>query len=213
MTRSYITEDRFIHWINLIRETNDSRNRYDMLEAFWGSQVKSKSWLIDQIKEIYKNNPEWEKSGVAYVFGGWHGFAAMLIIDHLPNIHTVYSLDKDPKCALYGNMLTNNDSRIKFKTYDMTVFSKEFYPDDIALIVNTSTEHLRQRGYDDWFANVKENTLLAVQGNNYREVTDHVRHSENLNMFISQNHIDNILYKGELDCVQFTRYMCIGYRS
>lgn len=199
--------------MNSVRELNDSKNRYDILEAFWGSQVKSKSWMIDQIKEIYKTNPEWEKAGIAYVFGGWHGLSAMFIIDHLPNISKVYSLDKDPKCALYGNILTNNDPRIQFKTYDMTVFSREFYPEDTALIINTSTEHLRQRGYDDWFANVKENTLLAVQGNNYKSVEDHIRVSENLNMFVSQSQINNVLYKGELNCIQFTRYMCIGYRQ
>lgn len=199
--------------MHIIRETEDTGVRYDLLEAFWGSQVKSKSWLIREIKNIYKENPEWKKEGVAYIFGGWHGLMAMLVIDHLPNIHTVYSLDKNPTTVVYGKMLSNNDKRIKFMTYDMTVFPKKAYLEETALIINTSTEHLRQRGYDDWRSNLKENTLVALQGNNFKQLGEHVRTSENLGMFVSQNKLNNMLFLGELDCNQFTRYMTIGYET
>jgi len=225
VTHSYIIEDRFIHWMNVIRNTEDPKTKYDLLEAFWGSQIKSKGWMIEEIKNIYKNNPSLEKEGVAYVFGGWHGLAAMYIIDNLPNIKKVYSIDKDEKCADQGSMLTNYDPRIIFLTQDMTKIDEFFYHNfkttyrDIeiqeitTLIVNTSTEHITQEDFNTWVGNIPLNTLVCLQGNNFSSLDDHIRTSENMKEFLQKNKMDKVLYSGELDCVQFTRFMEIGYNE
>lgn len=225
MTHSYITEDRFIHWMTVIRNTKNSKLRYDLLEAFWGSQIKSKGWMIEEIKNVYKANPELEKAGVACVFGGWHGLAAMYIIDNLPNIKKVYSIDKDEKCADQGSMLTNYDPRIIFLTQDMTEIDEFFYynfkttykdreiQEITALIVNTSTEHITQEDFNTWISNIPEETLVCLQGNNFSDLDEHIRTAGDIDSFLEKNKMDKVLYSGELDCVQFTRFMEIGYNE
>lgn len=198
---------RFIHWMNVIRDTSDDELRYDLLECFWESQVKSKYWMVEELKQL-----ESDVRGIVYVFGGWHGLAAMTLIDNFSNIETIYSIDKNPACVMQGNILSNNDSKIFFLTDDMSSF--KFYSKDAGLIVNTSTEHITQEDFDSWLTNVPDNVLIVLQGNNYKElVGEHIRTTDTLQEFKEKNSLGTILFAGELDCKQFTRYMVIGYKN
>jgi len=217
-----IPAQRFIDWINLIRNTEDSTLRYEFLEAFWESQVVSKQWMIQELQRVVVDyeqhcNPDFRakkilQNSFAYVFGGWHGLAAMFLVDNIPELSLVYSIDKDKKNVLNGETLTHFDKRIAFQTYDMENFPLRGYnPINTALVVNTSTEHITQEQYDRWIKGIPPRTWVVLQGNNYSGVTEHVRTSTSLEEFMSNNPLDAVWYSGELDCKQFTRYMVIGY--
>lgn len=217
-----IPAQRFIDWINLIRKTEDSSLRYEFLEAFWESQIVSKYWMVQELKQIVV---EYEKHCIpdhrakpilpgsfGYVFGGWHGLAAMYLIDNIPELSLVYSIDKNQKNQLNGETLTNNDRRIAFQTYDMENFPIRGYnPINTALVVNTSVEHITQEQYNKWIKAVPPRTWIVLQGNNFDSHKDHVRTAKSLEHFLEINPLDTTWYSGELDCKQFTRYMVIGY--
>lgn len=196
--------------MNLLRDTDDHTLRYEFLEAFWESQVTSKHWLITELKEALKISLNDVDSKIGYVFGGWHGLCAMFLIDNIQQVSTVYSIDMDIKNETNGIQLTNNDSRIIFKTERMENFST--YQQNPSVIVNTSTEHITQKQYDSWLENIPKKTWVVLQGNNYDLVEEHIRTTKNLQEFKEKNPLDVIFYAGELDCKQFTRYMTIGYK-
>lgn len=210
-----IPGQRFIDWMNLIRSTEDSILRYEFLEAFWESQITSKYWMIQELKKIANTTIGAKKilnNSFAYVFGGWHGLSAMCLVDNIPELSLVYSIDKDSKNELNGKKLCNYDRKIAFQTYDMTEFPQRGYnPINTALVVNTSSEHITQEEYQRWIRNVPPRTLIVLQGNNYDKVQEHVRPAKNLAHFMEINPLDAVYYSGELDCKQFTRYMIIGY--
>ena len=99
-----IPAQRFIDWINLVRKTEDSSLRYEFLEAFWESQIVSKYWMVQELKRIvveYETHciPDHRAKPIlpgsfGYVFGGWHGLAAMYLVDNIPELSLVYSIDK-----------------------------------------------------------------------------------------------------------------------
>lgn len=219
----HIPAQRFIDWVNLIRKTEDVSLRYEFLEAFWESQIVSKHWMIEEFKQTSMNyltscDPASKAKPIlpgsfAYVFGGWHGLAAMYLVDNIPELALVYSIDKNPKNVLNGETLSTNDRKIAFQTYEMEDFPLRAYnPINTVLVVNTSTEHLTQEQYNKWIKSVPPRTWVVLQGNNYSELKDHVRPANNLQHFLEMNPLDIVWYSGELDCKQFTRYMAIGYK-
>lgn len=214
--------------MDVIRKTSDDGDRYYVLEAFWRSQVNSKAWMVDEILNIQNtvHLPALTRQGSAFIFGGWHGLTAMFIRDHLPNIHHVFSIDVDSRARKFGRLLSDNDPRITFITDDMVAFfendtqdprysfsTQNAYRDDVSLIVNTSTEHVSQDLMDRWLAKIPKNVLIVIQGNDFHKHNQHVRSVESIEEFNEKNPIKNILFTGTLDCVQFNRFMTIGYNE
>jgi hypothetical protein len=57
------------------------------------------------------------------------------------------------------------------------------------------------------------NVPIILQGNNFFSCPEHIRCSTNLDDFNKKNPLEKVIYTGELNCVQFTRYMTIGYKT
>ena len=204
MTPSFIVDipsDKVISWMNVVRE-HTGKQQKRILENFWESQLKSKAWAINCLKEHNVDGP-----GDAYIFGGWYGILASLLKDKF-FFNEIYSIDLDPECKIIGPKF---DDRIKFITRDM----KQFFFDTkrkISLIVNTSTEHVSQNTFDTWLSHMPSQTPILLQGNNFFDCGEHVRCSNNLDDFKKQNHLDIVLFEGELECGNFTRFMTLGYK-
>jgi len=200
-----IKSSRVVQWMNIIRNCN-KEIQYRILESFWDSQLRSKSWLINNIK---KHIPT--LSGNVYVIGGWYGILSQLIVDNFPT--SVYNIDIDDSCIIYGNMLSNNDSRINFITEDMARFNNYIEPN---LVINTSTEHVTQDVYDMWLKNIPVGTPVVIQGNNFYECQEHVRCFETLEEFNNNSTLKNIVFTNKLKCMgpnkPFYRFMTIGYK-
>lgn len=188
--------------MNAIRETSGTE-QYRLLENFWVSQLRSKAWIINTLKQLKLL----DKQDV-YIFGGWYGVLASLIKDNFL-CGNVYSIDIDPRCEHVGRKL---DDRTIFVTSDMTNFLFDNNT-NVGLIINTSTEHISQEMFDTWLQNMPENVPTILQGNNFFECEEHVRCTTNLSEFIEYNKLQNILFSGELNCEQFTRFMMVGYKN
>ena len=202
-----ISHDRIIIWMNAIRNTHE-KEQYRILENFWESQIKSKVWLLEKIKEV-----SIELSGNIYIFGGWYGILAQLLIDNFPEIQKVYSIDIDCDCEYYGKILSNNDSKINFITSDMINFIEY---ENAKLIINTSTEHVDENTFNKWIKFTPEKTPIILQGNDYFDCPEHIRCTKNLDEFRLLNPLKNYIYSGERQFPKengkFLRFMTIGYR-
>lgn len=202
-----ISSTRIISWMNALRNTPD-KQKYRLLECFWESQLTSKSWLINTVSSLGL-----QQDGDVYIFGGWYGILASLIRDEY-NYDSVHSIDIDPNCQFFTEVY-KLDQGIKFITHDMKDFT---YPGNkIGLIINTSTEHIRQETFNMWMKNVPNDVPVILQGNNFYDCEEHIRCTETLDKFKEINPLGKYIYSGELICYgptgPFTRFMTIGYKN
>jgi len=199
-----ISSERVIAWMNVIRDTT-GKEQYRILENFWESQIKSKIWILEQIKELRFN-----LNGNIYIFGGWYGVLAQLLVDTFPKIQKVYSVDSDPNCKYYGLLLSNNDYKIHFVTNDMKNFTQYENP---KLIINTSTEHVESDVFENWLESVPENIPVVLQGNDFFHCDDHIRCSNDLEQFKEMNSLSEYFFEGRIYCPgNFYRFMTIGVK-
>lgn len=194
-----ISSDRLVQWMNIVRQTN-GKQRDRILECFWASQMYSKAWLINTLKSI-----DVSITKNVYIFGGWYGVLGTLINDNF-DVENVYSIDLDPWCESLGHKMNQH---VKFITSDMSKFTDI---ENAGLIINTSTEHIKQDVFDTWLSNMPTDVPIVLQGNDYFECVEHVRTAKDLEHFLELNKLSNTIFSGEIDCGNFNRYMTIGYK-
>jgi hypothetical protein len=193
-----INENRLIQWMNTIRN-HSGTIQHRILESFWASQIRSKTWLI---KTALENNI---LNGPIYIFGGWYGVLGGMIAD-ITIDEKIYSIDVDKSTEAIGTQL-NPD--INFVIQDMKNFEFNELP---GLIINTSTEHISQETYDIWFSKLPTMVPIILQGNNFFSCNEHIRCSQDLEQFKKDNYLDSFIFEGTLDCNEFNRYMTIGFK-
>ena len=74
------------------------------------------------------------------------------------------------------------------------------------MIINTSAEHMT----DDWFERVPEGCTVAIQTNDFHEITEHINTVSNLIELEDKYKMQEIYYIGERDCDRYNRFMIIG---
>jgi hypothetical protein len=192
-----IDTEHLHHWMQAIRQSPDPIRTMD---AFWSGQLKSKEWLITNLRKHVN------KFISVDVHGGWVGvLASMLFQSDIPVKH-IRSIDIDPTCEPIANMMNKQEEivgRFRAVTADMCAIRS-----DADVIINTSCEHITQDQYDLWLSGMPHNSLLVLQSNNYN-IDEHVRIANSLEEFKQQCGID-VIWSGELELPLYTRYMVIG---
>ena len=195
-------ENQLLDWTQGIRENSD------MINAFWPSQIKSKVWLSDWVKQFL---PSAKK---IVIFGAWYGVLADILQQRLKNPQILCNdIDKDAILWCCRKYPTHLGKMEKF-TYETRV----------DLVINTVTEHLTQEVYDEWYNNIPKGTYFVIQGNNDVDEPDHVRAFKGLDMFNKINnvqntlHSDSIIYEGPWNHEKnkptyYERYMTIGFKT
>ena len=184
-------------WMQAIRQSPDPMRTMD---AFWSGQLKSKEWLITNLRKHVK------KFVTVDIHGGWVGTLASLLFQSDIPVITIRSIDIDPTCESIATMMNKQEEIVgKFRavTADMCAIRS-----DADVIINTSCEHITQEQYDLWLSGMPHNSLLVLQSNNYN-IDEHVRIANSLEEFKQQCGI-NVLWAGELELPLYTRYMVIG---
>ena len=186
------------HWMQAIRQSPDPMRTMD---AFWSGQLKSKEWLITNLRKNVN------KFVSIDIHGGWVGvLASMLFQSDIP-VTTIRSVDIDPACepiAINMNKVEEIVGKFRAVTADMCEIRS-----DADVIINTSCEHITQDQYDLWISGLPHNSLLVLQSNNYY-IPEHVRPADNLAQFIEQSQLTTILFSGELETPLYKRFMIIG---
>jgi hypothetical protein len=192
-----IDTEHLHYWMQAIRQ---SPNPMRTMDAFWSGQLKSKEWLITNLRNHVK------KFVTVDIHGGWNGVLASLLFQSDVPVTSIRSIDIDPTCeSIAINMNKMEEMVGKFRAVTANMCSIR---SDADVIINTSCEHIRQDQYDLWLSGHPHSSLLVLQSNNYN-IPEHVRIACNLEEFKSQCGI-NVLWAGELELPLYKRFMVIG---
>ena len=193
-----IDTEHLHHWMQAIRQSPDPMRTMD---AFWSGQLKSKEWLITNLRNHIN------KFVTIDIHGGWVGVLASMLFQSDMPIKNIRSVDIDPSCEFIAtnmNKIEEMAGRFRAVTADMCEIRS-----DADVIINTSCEHITQDQYDLWLSGMPYNSLLVLQSNNY-DITEHIRIAQDLEEFKLQSGLENILFAGELKLPLYTRFMIIG---
>jgi hypothetical protein len=184
-----------------------------MLDSLWDGQLESKSWLVDELEEYIMPG----SSPNIYIFGGWTGILANMILQSpIINPKKVRSIDLDTWCESVADTVNKihemDDWRFKAVTGDMATYQ---YQSDIRpdIVINTSSEHITQECYNQWYGNIPRGTLVVVQGNNYFDCSEHVRCSTDIHDFTRKSLSINEYYIGAYPTIMYERYMAIWRKN
>jgi hypothetical protein len=193
-----INTEHLHHWMQAIRQSPDPKRTMD---AFWSGQLKSKEWLIVNLRAHVKQFVSID------IHGGWVGVLASMIFQSDMPVTNIRSVDIDPMCepiAINMNKIEEMVGKFRAVTADMCEIRS-----DADVIINTSCEHITQDQYDLWLSGMPHNSLLVLQSNNYN-IDEHVRIANSLDEFKEQCQLGSILYAGELELPLYKRFMIIG---
>lgn len=194
-----IDTDHLHYWMQAIRQSPDPMRTMD---AFWSGQLKSKEWLITNLRKHVT------KVVSVDIHGGWVGtLASMLFQSNIVCSH-IRSIDIDPSCEPIANMMNKGEEMVgKFRavTADMCNIRS-----DADVVINTSCEHITQDQYDLWLSGMPHNSLMVLQGNNY-DIPEHIRIAKDLEEFKTQCGLSRVLWAGELELPLYKRFMVIGH--
>jgi hypothetical protein len=193
-----INTEHLHHWMQAIRQSPDPMRTMD---AFWSGQLKSKEWLITNLRNHVT------KFVTIDIHGGWVGVLASMLFQSNVPILNIRSIDIDPVCepiAVNMNKIEEMTGRFRAVTADMCAIRS-----DADVVINTSCEHITQDQYDLWLSGMPYSSLLILQSNNY-DIPEHVRTANTLEQFKEQCHLEQIYWAGELELPLYTRFMIIG---
>jgi hypothetical protein len=191
--------DHFHHWMRAVRQSPDPMRTMD---AFWAGQMKSKSWLINELARNKKHHKSWPTIDI---HGGWVGTLASMLFQSDMYINSINSIDIDPECEAIATTMNQTEYEAgKFRaiTADMCGFKSQ-----ADIIINTSCEHISQDQYDTWLA-LQPSALFVLQSNNY-DIPEHIRTAKDLEEFKQQSNLE-VLWAGHLETQLYTRWMIIG---
>ena len=192
-----INTEHLHHWMQAIRQSPDPMRTMD---AFWSGQLKSKEWLIQNLRQHVN------KFVTIDIHGGWVGVLASMLFQSDVPVKNIRSVDIDPTCepiAVNMNKIEEMVGKFRAVTADMCAIRS-----DADVIINTSCEHITQEQYDLWLSCMPHNSLFVLQSNNYN-IPEHVRIANSLDEFKKQCNIDAI-WAGELELPLYKRFMIIG---
>jgi hypothetical protein len=192
-----INTEHLHHWMQAIRQSPDPIRTMD---AFWSGQLKSKEWLITNLRKNVNTFVSID------IHGGWVGLLASLLFQSEVPIINIRSIDIDPTCepiAINMNKIEEMVGKFRAVTADMCDIRS-----DADVVINTSCEHITQDQDDLWLSGMPYNSLLVLQGNNY-DIPEHVRTAATLDEFKTQCGV-NVIWAGELELLLYTRWMVIG---
>jgi len=185
------------YWMQAIRQSPDPIRTMD---AFWSGQLKSKEWLITNLRKNVN------KVVSIDIHGGWVGVLASMLFQSDIYVTNIRSVDIDPTCEPIATMMNKREEmsgRFRAVTSDMCEIRS-----DADVVINTSCEHITQDQYDLWLSGMPHNSLIVVQSNNY-DIPEHIRTAGSLEEFKEQSNL-TVTWAGELELPLYTRYMIIG---
>lgn len=191
-------------WMDAIRNSED---KYRTLESFWGGQLQSKTWLIDNLEK---------KSRIAnaniVIFGGWYGVLSSMLFNSDIGIKHITSVDVDPTCKEIASTINKRqemDGKFVAVTDDMCDFVYDSDPD---IVINTSCEHITDSQYKKWLHNVPKGSKIILQSNDYYDLDEHINCVSSLQEFKKKSQLSSFITEDELQLQKYKRFMLIGHK-
>jgi hypothetical protein len=196
--------DDVLFWMDAIRNSQD-RDR--TLESFWKGQIRSKVWLIENLKQ----HVDYQRGYKVAIYGGWNGVLASLLYNSRIGMRHITSVDIDPSCEeIASTMNKRHEMRGTFTA--ITADMCEYTVEDADIVINTSCEHITQEQYDGWLQQQPRDALIVVQSNNYFELPEHINCKNNVEEFKNASGL-TVWYSDTLNLPKYDRYMIIGNKD
>lgn len=197
----------------------------DFSEAFHNGQILSKLWMVDILKAVLPKQRQYTFA----LMGGWIGLLSTLLFWQVnEQVAGAYTFDKDARWAPIADEIhkyyMQSEWRFKASTVDIRELSSInmhcktrrssgkqvnlFIDPDV--IINTSCEHIE--GFSSWYRNLLPTQLLALQSNDFFSGDGHVNCCASLEEFAAQTPMREVLFEGELQLPEYTRFMRIGLK-
>lgn len=171
----------------------------DIIDSFSDNQYKSKTKLLESIKNIIHKDLE------VAILGCWYG--SILMPNLSPYVKKITAVDLDDNVVRIGkNGFFKHYDNISWSTGD--VFTKELHYKNIGLVINTSCEHMRpMKEWPFW----NNNCYFAVTSNNMDQIDGHINCVYSLEEFKSQMPENSIIIdQFEISDERGTRYIIVG---
>lgn len=197
-------------------------NRADLNDHFSRGQIKSKLWLMEELRNVVSGN----ELGTVVLYGGWYATISHFFFKFFSPTK-LYSIDLDPSTVEIADSFNQRqglDNNWQFKAFEYDVnkinyTGKKFsIPSDKdtmgitqleitpTVIVNTSCEHMN----DDWFYNLPDGQFVVLQTNDYFANEQHINCCKSIKEVLNKYKFNEVYFSGELDTHLYNRYMVIG---
>lgn len=185
-------------------------------------QLKSKLWLVNQLKNIGVD------LGVVFLCAGWYGTLSLMMFEAGLTIEKIRSFDIDESTEAIAEIFNRpwvidswkfksvvqdiHDINFDEHSYMVSKNNGEFEAlwDTPDTVINTSCEHIEN--FEQWYNKIPSGKLVIMQCNDYFEIEEHVNCHKTLESFSKQTPLDVELYSGELQLEKYKRFMRIGYK-
>ena len=193
MYEMYSTDDD--NFFGMIMGAVVENKEVNYVDALSNYQVESKTWLIDELSKLDKHEN-------ALFIGGWLGISSMWL-GRTGVANNITNLDLDVDAIKFSDKLNAANSNYKEGIVsDVDNHSLKEYN----MIINTSAEHMT----DDWFKRVPKGCTVAIQTNDFHEITEHINTVNDLESLQKKYKMSEIYYIGVRDCDRYNRFMIIG---
>lgn len=200
-----------------------NEKQYDK-DCFSRGQLKSKIWLINELKKVDKD------LGTVFLCAGWYATLSTMLFESKIKVDKIRSFDIDPSCVdiaeIFNSPWFKNEWQFKALTQDIMDVNYEThtwqfwsnknnrmsYPitDSPDTIINTSCEHIEN--FEEWYSKIPNGKLVVLQSNNYYSVEEHVNCVSDIDEFIKTAPMSDVKYSGELELPEYKRFMIIGHK-
>jgi hypothetical protein len=214
LSQYYPTEKKYIDKLAQVIIENPDLNWKDALSR---NQIKSKMWLIDKIQEtniipkFVKQNLFAKPTNNAFnvlLVGGWVGVLPFLAGMRNQVLGTVVNVDIDESVHAASVDLNSVVEKMLFRTSAKDIRKLDIENYNNPLIIDTIVEHFENHG--DWIKTLPAGTTVILQGNDMFDVPEHVNCHKTLEEFLESCGLNSIIWAGELNLHNCTRYMAIG---
>ena len=200
-----------------------NEKQYDK-DCFSRGQLKSKIWLINELKKVNKD------LGTVFLCAGWYATLSTMLFESNIKVDKVRSFDIDPSCVDIAEIfnapwfknewqfkaLTQDIMDVNYETHTWQFWSNKnnrmSYPitDSPDTIINTSCEHIQN--FPEWYAKIPNGKLVVLQSNDYFDLEEHINCVKDNLHFAEMAPMSKVYFTGDLPLDKYTRYMRIGIK-
>ena len=178
--------------------------RVDNLECFRKGQFESKRWLVYEITKFQKHFKR------VAVLGSWDSVLLYELMNKYATVDHWDFYDIDGGCHkrrdIYFDVNGMAPNYVSIEADVTTIFDAPEHCAQYDLIINPSCEHMKD-------IPACAGPLYALTSNNYDKLEEHVNTIQDYRDLAVKNHINKVLYEGELRLPLYTRYCTVGYHE
>lgn len=187
-------------------------------------QLRSKRWLVDELGKVTNS------LGTVFLCAGWYGILATMLFEEGFDIQCIRSFDIDPGVTPIAEKfnlpwvkqdwkfktVTQDIHNINFKKHTWQAWSNtnqrhsKPITDIPDTVINTSCEHIEN--FSKWYRKLPRKKLLILQSNNFLDINEHINVSSTLAEFSEITPMKTVLFSGQLELENYSRFMRIGYK-